>query len=331
MRKYARIHKARLALLPFVFALTACGIADARVIEGTFERTLTVSGPVELDIRTDSGHIKVTAGPPGEIRVNGRIRASTGRRVSEADAEGKVRRLEANPPVEQSGNVIRIGHIDDAELERRVSISYEVVAPVETRLRSESDSGGQDIQGIRGPVQAQADSGGLTIAGIAESVESETDSGGQRISDVGGGVEAKGDSGGLRIAAVRGAVTARTDSGGIRASEISGAFEAKADSGSVSADSVGGPITVSTDSGSVQVTQAAAGPIDIHTDSGGVQLRISQDGGYDVDISTGSGGIDVNHPLDGVTASRRRQLSGKLRGGGQPLVIRTDSGSVSVD
>jgi hypothetical protein len=332
MQKFPYHPQVRPALLSLVFALTACGIADARVIEGSFERTLTVSGPLDLDIRSDSGHIKVVAGPPGEVRINGRIRASTGFRVSDSEAEDKVRRLESNPPVEQSGNSVRIGRIGDPELERRVSISYEVVVPVETRVNSQSDSGGQDIQGIRGPVTAHADSGGLTIVGIAESVEARTDSGGQRISNIGGSVQSEADSGGLHIAAVRGAVTARTDSGGIHASDVTGAFEAEADSGAVRADGVGGGVSVRTDSGSVKVTQSTPGPINIRTDSAGVRLQIAASAAYDVEISTDSGGIKFHHPLDGVTASRRnKQLSGKLRGGGQPLVIRTDSGSITVD
>lgn len=332
MQNFRHRQQTGLALLSFLFVLSACGVADARVVEGSFERTLTLSGALDLDIRTDSGHIKVIAGPPGEVRINGRIRATSGFRVSEAEAEEKVRRLESNPPVEQSGGTVRIGHIDDPELERRVSISYDVVVPTETRVSSHSDSGGQDIQGIRGPVTAQADSGGLTIAGITESVEAQTDSGGQQISNVGGSVEAKADSGGLHIASVRGAVTARTDSGGIQASEVTGAFEAQADSGAISADGAGGAVSIRTDSGSVKVTQSTPGPIEIHTDSGGVRLKIASGASHDVDISTDSGGINLNHPIDGVTSSRRnKHLNGKLRGGGEPLMIRTDSGSITVD
>ena len=316
----------------FVGALITFQPAHARVIEGSFQRTLTVSGPLDLDIRTDSGQIKVVAGPPAEVRINGLIRASTGYRVSESEAQDKVRRLESNPPVEQSGNSVRIGHLDDPDLKRRVSISYEVVAPVETRLNSHSDSGGQEIEGIQGPVMARADSGGLRIAAIAGSVEASTDSGGQRIFRVGGSVDSKADSGGLHIDAVQGAVTARTDSGGIHASEVTGAFEAVADSGAVRADAVGGALSVRTDSGSVKVTQSTPGPIRIRTDSGGVRLKIAEGAAHDVDISTDSGGIHLNHPMEGITSSQRnKKLTGKLRGGGQPLVVRTDSGSITVD
>ena len=38
----------------------------------------------------------------------------------------RVRRIEANPPIEQNGNSIRIGQMRDDDLYRNVSISYEV-------------------------------------------------------------------------------------------------------------------------------------------------------------------------------------------------------------
>lgn len=46
--------------------------------EMTFERTLTVSGHVELDVATGSGSIHLTQGPAGSVHVFGRVRISNG-------------------------------------------------------------------------------------------------------------------------------------------------------------------------------------------------------------------------------------------------------------
>src|SRR5207245_10494126 len=113
--------------------------------EGSFERTLKVSGPVNLDVTTGSGHINVRAGEPGTMRVLGTIRAGTGWHIDRAEAEAKVRRLEANPPIEQNGNVARIGRLEDEDLRRNVALSYELVGPGEPRVRSAPRSGGQPI------------------------------------------------------------------------------------------------------------------------------------------------------------------------------------------
>ena len=60
----------------------------------------------------------------------------------------------------RAANDIRIGHIDDPELRRNISISYEVVVPAETELRVQSGSGNQTVDGIRGPLEVTAGSGG---------------------------------------------------------------------------------------------------------------------------------------------------------------------------
>jgi len=61
--------------------------------------------------------------------------------VWRGNAEAKIKRLEDNPPIQQSGNDIRIGHIDDPELRHNISISYEVTVPAENR-----GSGGDRIR-----------------------------------------------------------------------------------------------------------------------------------------------------------------------------------------
>ncbi|HEX6803434.1 MAG TPA: hypothetical protein VF133_07105, partial [Terriglobales bacterium] len=44
--------------------------------EGSFDRTLHVSGAVNLDIETGSGSIQVHAGSTDEVRVTGHIRTN---------------------------------------------------------------------------------------------------------------------------------------------------------------------------------------------------------------------------------------------------------------
>src|SRR3984893_17009129 len=173
--------------------------------EDSFERALQVSGPVHLELTTGSGNVEVRTGNSSQVQVTGHIRPSE---WFGANVEEKIKRLEANPPIQQSGNDIRIGHIDDPELRHNISISYEVIVPAETELRVESGSGNQTVEGIRGPLEVTAGSGGLNISGIGERVHAET------------------GSGDIHIDQVKGNVHAKTGSGSIRAEEIAGGFEA---------------------------------------------------------------------------------------------------------
>ena len=89
------------------------------------------------------------------------------------ERRGQDQEDRGNPPIQQSGNQIRIGHIDDPELRHNISISYEVVVPAETDLRVQSGSGDQKVEGIRGPLEVSSGSGGLKISAIGDRVHAE--------------------------------------------------------------------------------------------------------------------------------------------------------------
>src|SRR5258708_9898776 len=161
----------RLAVVVGVAALATCSLR-AFAAEGTFERTLHVNGTVNLQIETGSGSIDVTNGNPNEVRITGHIRSSDWF----GSAEDRVKRIESNPPIQQSGNDIRIGHIDDPELRRNISISYEVLVPASTQLHSSTGSGSQEISGIAGPLEASTGSGSLKITSIGSSVRAHSGS-----------------------------------------------------------------------------------------------------------------------------------------------------------
>src|SRR5271157_820800 len=89
-------------------AMSLCLAAPARAVEGRFARTVQVSGAVDLEVQTGSGTIDVRTGDSSTVRITGTIRATSGWSDG-AGAENKVRYLETNPPIEQHGNVIKIG------------------------------------------------------------------------------------------------------------------------------------------------------------------------------------------------------------------------------
>jgi hypothetical protein len=117
--------------LCFIMVTLVClqAVPAAASAEGSFQRTLQVTGTVNLEVTTGSGSIHVRTGSSNQVQVTGHIKATE---WFGGNAEEKVKRLQSNPPIQQSGNDIRIGHIDDPELRRNISISYELIVPVET-------------------------------------------------------------------------------------------------------------------------------------------------------------------------------------------------------
>src|SRR5215472_18431126 len=164
MRSRIRYSAAAFFVASAVFIASSAAVAAT---EGSFDRTLSVNGGVNLEIETGSGSIQVRTGSSNEVRITGHIRANNWLFGSPGDA---VERLEQNPPIQQSGNDIRIGHISDPELRRNISISYQVLVPSNTQLHSSTGSGSQEISGLAGPIDITSGSGSLKISDIGSGV-----------------------------------------------------------------------------------------------------------------------------------------------------------------
>ncbi len=151
------------AILAAAVSMSAC-IVEAQRVEGSFQKTLTVGDRPTVEIISGSGAIEVRQGAVGRVEVRARIRAGDwGWSRSGLSAQERVKRIEANPPVEQQGNAVRIGDIKDADLRDGVSISYDVTVPPGSSLQSKSGSGSQRIEGVDGDVVVSSGSGSLTV------------------------------------------------------------------------------------------------------------------------------------------------------------------------
>ena len=320
-----------IASLILALALAALPAFAGVLAEGTFERKLTVTGPVDLGVETGSGSISVRAGDTGRVHVIGTIKVHSNWDISRGDAEGKVRRLSANPPIEQTGNIIRIGKIEDRELRENVSISYEITVPRETQLSSTSGSGSQSIDGLRGPVQAETGSGSIKVANIGGEVKAETGSGSVEATDIAGRLVAGTGSGSIRATGIAGAARASTGSGSVRLELTSpGDVEVETGSGSVEVNGLHGVLQVETGSGSITVDGTPSGDWKMSTGSGGISITLPTEAAFELNAHTSSGRIYSDHPILVQGTIGTRELRGKVRGGGVLVALSTGSGNIRI-
>ena len=244
--------------------------------ERSFNRTLNVSGPVDLDVSTGSGTIDIQQHSGNNVEIHGRIRAGSDWFRSDRNIEDVVREIESNPPIEQNGNRIQIGPLPNRI--QNISISYSIVVPAQTSVRAHSGSGGETISGLYGRVDATTGSGGITLTDL------------------------------------RGDITSSTGSGHIHA-KVYGSLHAHTGSGTITAEGEQeGVWDLETGSGEIEVClpQNAGFQVNAHTGSGGVvvdrpmtlQGRLDNrqrrddsgkvgDGSYALDLRTGSGQIRI--------------------------------------
>lgn len=302
-------------------------LAGAR---GQFERTLQVNGHVDLQVETGSGSIEVRRGGSNQVRVVGRISASDW--FGGGNADERVKKIETNPPVQQSGNDIRIGHIDDPELKHDISISYEITVPESTQLRSTSGSGAQDIADIAGPLEVSAGSGSLKLSSIGGGVRAHTGSGSIEADKIHGSLYARTGSGTINATDIAGGFDGQTGSGHLKLEQSApGSVRAETGSGGLELDHVKGSLQASAGSGDVRVDGEATGGWMVRTGSGSVQLKLPQNASFDLDAHTGSGSIDVAHAVTVQGSISRREVKGKVGGGGVPVEVQTGSGSIRIE
>lgn len=124
----------------------------------SFDRTLSVSGAAQLAISTGSGDIHVTRGSGSQIHIHGRIH------VSHDGSEEQARQIAANPPIEQSGNMIRVGQ--HQEQWHGISIDYQVEAPAGTLLAANSGSGDIIDEGVGQNANLRSGSGDIRATSL---------------------------------------------------------------------------------------------------------------------------------------------------------------------
>ena len=288
--------------------------ALAQEVSGSFRRELEVAAPLELDVGTGSGSITVRGGTRDRAVVVGRITARERRGRTADDLEELVRELESAPPIELTGNRLRVGHLEGSDYNWNISISYEIDVPVQTQVIARTGSGSQTISRIDGAVNVSTGSGSLALADIQGSVEAHTGSGSIRAERIGGGFRADTGSGSVRLAqSAPGDVAITTGSG---RAEVQG---------------VDGSLRLHTGSGGLTVDGTPRGTWDLKTGSGSIVVQLPQGAAFNLEAHAGSGGVFSDHPVAMRGSIERGRISGAVRGGGPTVRARTGSGGIRIE
>lgn len=263
-----------------VLATTACTTA-----RGSFDRTLQVSGPLTVRVATGSGDIHVMPGDPNTVRIVGHIHATGFSRV-----QARVRSVQNNPPIQQSGNTINIGR----NTPNNVSIDYDISLPPNTQLAIHSGSGDLRVSNIAGATDASTGSGDIQADGLG------------------------------------GHVILHTGSGDIHASfQNSNDITVQTGSGDIILKNVEAILAAHTGSGDIDITGTPSGGWDLKTGSGDVTLHTGG-AHYFVDATTGSGDVRSHQSITTHGNIEHHHVTGDVNGGGPTVKIVTGSGDIRI-
>jgi hypothetical protein len=273
-------------------AALALAAVPALASEATFERTLSVSGRVELSVSTGSGNILITHGAGNQVHIYGKVKSGWGGSSVWGSSEDQVRDIAAHPPIEQTGNIIRIG--SHHENLHNISIDYEIQAPDNAFLEAASGSGNIMIESLGENAKISTGSGNIHATGLHGGFTVDTGSGNIYAEQAGqGDVKAQTGSGNIELRNLRGGLRAHTGSGNIKAGGTP-AEDWKLESGS----------------GNIELWAGSAP--------------------FTLDASVGWGSIHTDQEMLTQGTSNKHHVTGKINGGGPAVRIETGSGDIRV-
>ncbi len=267
-------------------AVLALAALPALASEATFDRTLSVSGRVDLSISNGSGNVHIVRGSSSQVKVHGLVKSNWG------SSEERVRAIAASPPIEQTGNIIRIG--ERHENLRNVSIDYEVEAPADAFLKAGSGSGD------------------VTDEGVGENAKLDT------------------GSGNIRATGLKDGFTLNTGSGNIYAEQAgNGDVRAETGSGNIELREVHGGVRANTGSGNIKIGGSPEGEWKLETGSGNIEFWPGSTG-FTLDASTSSGNVRTDREMTVQGSFDHHHVTGKVNGGGPTVRIQSGSGDVRI-
>jgi hypothetical protein len=279
-------------------AVMLSGLVSASAIastsEATFDRTLTVSGNVNVYVSTGSGYVHVSSGSDSQIHIIGHVKSGNGGWFNGGSSDDRVKQIADNPPIQQSGNEVHIGKTGNNDWFRNISIDYEITTPRGSNVNAGSGSGDLRISGVTGGLKASTGSGSIEANGIG------------------------------------GAVALDTGSGDIKA-ELSNPSSTKAQtgSGSIRIDGVVGGLKAGTGSGDIEIQGQPTSEWKLETGSGGVTLAVGN-AHFSLDASTGSGNVHSDPPISTHGSLEKHHIMGDINGGGPTVRVETGSGDIRI-
>ncbi len=314
-----------LSLLAMIAAVAAGCMGPS--VTGSFDRTLNMNGPVELELQNGSGDVRIHTGQAGQVRIRGDY-SVWGFETENARREADD--LREHPPVEQFGNTVQVG-LTGWKF-RQARIDYTIYVPDETQARVKVGSGRIEIAGITGPAEIESGSGSVEAREIKQDVRAQTGSGEITLEDIGGPSDVRAGSGSLSLVRIGGDVVAQSGSGRISVDHPSAGVNAHTGSGSIDISAASGDLRAATGSGTVRVTgnPAADRYWEIESGSGGVSLDVPREASFRLYAHANSGRIHTDLPLTIEQQENSHSVRGRVGSGAARVEITTHSGGIEI-
>lgn len=198
---------------------------------------------------------------------------------------------------------------------RRVDI--EIKVPSEADLDLHTGDGNVDLEGVRGTIAVRSGDGKLELLDLQGSLQAHT-----------------GD-GDIDLRNVRGELTLHTGDGRIEATGIDGSLRAETGDGRISVSGRFDGLDVRTGDGGIQASALAGSKLSadwvLRTGDGDLTMRVQATLDAEVELQTNDGHIDLDLPVTVMGRAGKREIRGRINGGGKLLSLKTGDGSIRLE
>jgi len=254
-------------------------------------KTFTVSGHASVKVTTDDGAVRVSTGDIKQVEVR----------------------------------VIYSGYKLDKDLRVSTTQSGDTVEVVAKTSGGGFWNWGVRHANLRVEVHMPKDAD-LTVDTGDGSVEAES---------INGNLDVKTGDGHIAVQGAKGEIRLHTGDGSIEARDLDGRADVTTGDGHVNLDGRFDTLNIKTGDGSVTARAHGGSKVttgwNIHTGDGSIDLDLPGEIQANLDVSTNDGHISMGIPVLVEGTLSTTKISGKMNGGGAPIVVRTGDGSIHLN
>ncbi len=220
---------------------------------------------------------------------------------------------------------------DGSGLEAAANLRISI--PAGKRVAIHLGTGQMDASNVAGILHLDAMSGDVRVTGGSGQLNVDTGSGDITVTGTDGDLDLDTGSGKVTVQRARGrSLRIDTGSGSVSGSELRfDTANVDAGSGDILLDGLtGSSVKLETGSGDVEVTLTQTPDrLTVSTGSGAVRVRLPDNPSATIDLESGSGGFDVDFPLQ-LVRKDEDSLTGRIGDGKGRISIETGSGDITI-
>ena len=312
-------------------------------------RSLAADAINKVDINTSGGSISVMGVDAASSRIEVYVQPNNRRNDETISKEEIEERLKAYDLIIAVSNnkVIASAKPKENNLDWRkaLSISFKVFVPQQVSTSLNTSGGSIHLENLSGTQDFTTSGGSLHIHQLSGITKGRTSGGSIHVSNTRDFVELSTSGGSIQAQNCMGTLALSTSGGSLNLNALQGVIRATTSGGSVMGNNIDGELSTATSGGSISLTGLTCS-LEASTSAGRIDVTMLKLSKY-VRLHNSGGNIDLKVPAVNMdlqlTGSRVRsgtlknfdgridddEISGKLNGGGIPVSVRANSGSVS--